>query len=435
MRIQTMLCAILISGCGGSSEPNQTTTTTSGTTGESTSGSATNGGTGGGSTTSGSTNGSTGSATGGGTTGDGTTSGSTTTTTTTTTGIGGSSSTTGESTTGGSTTGGSTTGGSTTGGSTTGGSTTGGSTTGGSTTGGSTPLELRSVTGDSAHLRYFDFQQLGTSVVSKICVFGDDGDPRPYAVLADHSHADSEAQYSAAAAYVTVPAGVALKLQHLLSVASNLDTTTAGCDVTAAQALPALPGKSAAPLVANHYYTTAITPDSFFSYCSSNTTQGCGFYPQPSASSTNADCAPKNGQYLFEDGAASGFRIINLTTNSATISVSQAGGAYTDIYHPSTGITTNASYHDASGTTLRFCPFYLTICPGMDTVAAWDVMIACADGSGWQVASADVPRITTTNTATTVYVVGQGKFLYDGTLHGASAQLVIANDVSDGPLP
>jgi hypothetical protein len=134
---------------------------------------------------------------------------------------------------------------------------------------------------------------------------------------------------------------------------------------------------------------------------------------------------------------------VNLTSNAAEISFATPSGTPSVILNSDLSAPSGAQSYSTgpfSSSTLRFCPAYLGDCfSGMLTdVAAHSALTACANGDpSWTLASTVTARVTEPNVATTLYVVGGAKPLASDHLSvvGRAPTIVIANDMTDGPLP
>lgn len=289
-------------------------------------------------------------------------------------------------------------------------------------------LTLRPLPPSRASLRLLDLRPLGTQAAVKICVFDEDADPRPYAVLARRSRPPGSSAVPATDHYVEVPAGMGLKVSIHLLGAGPLDEQPAGCDRGAAIDL-----RDGASLADGGFYTAAYSStDDLLADCSSSQVDGCQFFPShdtPPASMCAAD-----GLRTFHDGpvGSGGFRVINLTNDAALISYSTGVGDLAEARHPDLPFSFAESYDDpANDSLLLVCPAYLVCLDGVDDVGA---QTECTLGTtAWVVGQVVNARILSGTKFTTVYVVGDVRALNatETGLIGPDVDLVVANDIAD----
>lgn len=294
-------------------------------------------------------------------------------------------------------------------------------------------LTLRPWSGATTSLRLIDGKVLGAAASTKLCVYGDDGDPRPYAVLTAAAR-QSGAIEVVRAAYAAIPSGIRLRASTHFQLTLTGDPGPVGCDV--AQARPLHEGT---PLNGTHY--TAITVDydeDFVGPCAARAGERfCGFYPRPNAASSPVPCA-KEGLYVLEDGLrldgklVAGWRVVNATANASTIE----GLAF------ATHVSTEPSGYlppPLPVSVVSICSNVPLCDPALTASEASSARSDCTSNtnSRFRIASVDVPRIGERDRATTIYVFGAvGRLLGDKSgLTPSSLGIVVAHDVTDGPLP
>jgi hypothetical protein len=290
---------------------------------------------------------------------------------------------------------------------------------------------LRPWSGATASARAVDLQLLSAAVGTKICLFGDDGDPRPFAVLADRSHDSAELTWTVPATYVATPAGVPLRLQRILTFQPP-DASPTGCDVADSDPLPALK--------TGEYYTIANTNvDNFFADCDTASDSKCAYFPKSDAARPDAMCATGRA-YLIDDGDGTdtGWRVLNLTTNAASIAATTAPdiyGVYANVDLDPTRAGRSFELPTPGETTLRVCPAYLDPClvPPLAPVDAPLDIDSCTNGdAAFTLGTVASSRLGDANAQTTFYIVGNAKPLSTDTtqLLGPDIVVVVAHDAA-----
>ena len=290
---------------------------------------------------------------------------------------------------------------------------------------------VRPWSGAAASARAVDLQLLSAAVGTKICLFGDDGDPRPFVVLADGSHDSAELTWTVPATYVATPAGVSLRLQHILTFQPP-DSSPSGCDVSKSDPLPALQ--------TGEYYTIANTSvDNFFADCDTGPDATCAYFPKSDAARPDAMCATGRA-YLIDDGDGSdtGWRVLNLTTNAANIAATTTAdiyGVYANVDLDPTHAGRSFELPTPGETTLRVCPAYLDPClvPPLAPVDAPLDIDACTNGdAAFTLGIVTSSRLADANAQTTFYIVGNAKPLSTDTtqLLGPEIVVVVARDAA-----
>jgi hypothetical protein len=300
-------------------------------------------------------------------------------------------------------------------------------------------LTLRPWDGATAGLRLIDLQMFGPEVGTKLCLFGEDGDPRPYAVLAKRSRA-REDEEPVPAVYAAVPGGIPLRASTSLVLSSGggpLDTSPSGCSAAAAA-----PIRGGAPLAAGSRYT-ALKPlvNDAFSSCDTSEAEHCEFFPRYDSTRPPAPCAAAELLVIRDGkvaGGPAGYRVVNLTSTAAIVSSSELADHYTLQRHLSLApAASDHAYSQPTGSsTLQICPRYLQACFAgvLTTYASVTASIACSQrDEAWTVASTTSSRLAATDQATTFYVAGDARPLrrdHTGLL-GAPAVIVVAIDPTD----
>lgn len=302
-------------------------------------------------------------------------------------------------------------------------------------------LGFRPHDGATARMRLINGDLLTSSAGRKVCLFGDDGDPRPYAVFNALGFSAGEV-VTIDASYVEVPAGVALRASHALTVGAGSNGAE-DCDPAAAEPL------APASLTEDGYYTlVARTYDEFFTReCAADPAQDyCEFYPRSASDEAEVPCADQ-GLFLFADGfQLSGdyyeaVRIVNLSSNAAAIGSSFQPGAQSLHGNAAGGSGVGVGYSPLPpGERLRICPAYLRCDPALSSLEETEAVLSCTsdDDSPWALAEVIDERLSQPERNTTVYVFGAAGALNAGGTGLADfgdLGIAIAHDVSDGPLP
>lgn len=301
-------------------------------------------------------------------------------------------------------------------------------------------LGMRSWSGATANLRLILGDALGATAGRKVCIYGTDDD-RPYLVL-NKLGLSSGQVVTVNADYVDAPAGVSLRVSHHFTLGLG-DDTPEDCD--ASQATPLGSGA----LAANDFYSVVVrTYDEFLNYpCAANSSVDfCEFYTRANTSLPEVPCATqqpvlmKDGSRLNGSGYSGGVRIANFTTNASAISSSFSDSSSSPRGNLSGGSNVGINYEvPAESNRLRICPQYLTCDPRIDDVDYLLANLACTnDGdSDWMLAEATNSRFSAPDKNTTVYVFGNAGLLNQAQtgIQSNDVFLVVAHDVSDGPLP
>lgn len=312
------------------------------------------------------------------------------------------------------------------------------------TDGGMTPdgggTGFRPYSGPTANLRLINGDLLTDTAGRKVCLFGTDGDPRPYAVFNRLGFAGGDV-ITVDATYVKVPAGVDLRASHSITVGIGSDTAE-GCVADDAQPL------APSSLTQDGYYTLVVrTYDEFFTReCAANASEDyCEFYGRSHMSETEVPCADQ-GLFLFADGFqisgdyVEAIRIVNLTSNASQIGSSFQSSSYSTNGNVAGGSAVGSGYDVTPDTDrMRICPTYLACDPAIADLDEAEAMLACtSDGdAAWTLAEVTDARLSADNRDTTVYVFGNAGILNaSGTgVQNADIGIAIAHDVTDGPLP
>lgn len=306
------------------------------------------------------------------------------------------------------------------------------------TTDGRCELGLRTWGGATANLRLIVGDLLTDAAGRKVCIYGTDDD-RPYLVLNRLGFSAGDT-ITVNATYVTAPAGIPLRVSNHITVGLGSDTA-AGCNPASAVPL------SADPLETGDYYTVvARTYDDFFAgACAADASEDfCEFYARSDDSLPAVDCATE-GTVLYEDGFrfsgdyVGAVRIANLTVNASQIARSFASSSLGPVGNRFGGSLVNTSYDPPkSAERLRICPSFLRCDPRITGLEQSNAVFGCTNGEApWVMAEVTSSRFTADDLATTVYVFGNSGVLNSGRDGLARTELgiVIAHDVSDGPLP
>jgi hypothetical protein len=292
-------------------------------------------------------------------------------------------------------------------------------------------LSLRPWSGAVARLRVLDLRMFGPEVGFKLCVFGSDSDPRPYAVLVTRSLAPN-VSHTIPATYVNVPAAAGLTahvVTFTLLGAQEPDPSPAGCRRDSAESL-----RGAAGLTAGASYTAAYdVTDAFFAQCARSTEPGCEFYPKWGNETAATSCA-EDGLRVFRDGhlGTGGFRVINMTADAALLSHSPSLGLRVEVPHVDVPFNFAESYEatiPADGTYL--CPEYVTC---TTAALAVDPFTECTTGNpSWRVGEITSARIGAAGKFTSFYVVGDVRDLAANRsgLIGPSPTVVTVHDVAN----
>jgi hypothetical protein len=297
------------------------------------------------------------------------------------------------------------------------------------------PLMLRTWGGATASFRFIDAERLGPGTIGKLCIFGDDFDPRPYAVVATASHSPDDATWSVAATYGTsLPAGIALRVAYYRG--AGLDNTPDGCVLQDSMGL-----RGGQFLTAAAFYTATLTRAPIPLVCEVSASDGCAYFPAiTGTTATTGDCAAE-GLYVLRDDTYTGvYRVVNLTLDAAAIGGSVAEGVST----PATNLSLVAEGHENDGqpvsasSTFRVCPAYVDSCYGADVTGGTLDVTACTKGdASWLLQELDEPRITMATKRTTLYILGlaappttDAKML-DFTAYDGTTEIIVAHDVAE----
>lgn len=281
------------------------------------------------------------------------------------------------------------------------------------------PPIYRALPTSTAHLRAL---ALATNEVigHKLCIYGDDDDPQPYAVVRALANSGID---DTLPPYTLVPAGIPLRA-HVVD--ESVALWTFDCNRQKAKPLTELIGGKAS-LSEGRYYSAVRAGRPGTKACVSDAAHArCGFYPPTQGTAATIDC-PGQGDYLIEDGKRvgehyeAGFRVINLSDNLSDLSYGAAPGA--------SGASSQhafAHYRVSQAATyvppltedlpILFCPWFLIDC---DQTGSWtiddgyDALIGCTDHwgtSGWLQGIGSSDRLMAQK-ASTLYFVGEGKGL------------------------
>jgi hypothetical protein len=278
-----------------------------------------------------------------------------------------------------------------------------------------TAAGIRPYRGPTSQLRFIDLQLLGSDQVTKLCLFGADGVPQPYAVLTSLSEGADAPLVTVPAAYQTVPGFTTLVVAAYTG--SGLDASPDGCHLADAVPLPS-------PQALFFDHQTLVVTRGGAASCDSSSQSLCSFYPRPPDSPPTGTC-PAGGLYLLEDSSTDGgYRVVNLTRNAAEIDLGHGGYANLSISSPSI-----AYEPPPSATALDVCPTY-EYCYGV--TPASDPCQPEGDPS-WFIASIPYPFSMTQ--AVSLYVIGAAPPLAsDGSRmvqEENGVVVVVAHDVHD----
>jgi hypothetical protein len=295
-------------------------------------------------------------------------------------------------------------------------------------------MSLRPWSGPTARLRLIDLQGLGPSVATKVCVYGADGDPRPYAVLVDVSRAPAD-RTVVPAWYATVPAGIPLRAaphSHFSVDGSGYEDTPGDCKPWLAQ-----PVRGGAPLDAGAYYTGVRTIPGIADECDSmRGVEHCDFFPRHDLDGPGLLWCAGHGLFVVRDGKTrAGYRVVNATSNTSTIGASVELNTHLLLEHLSLDPSSyDHAYSEPAATSrLQICPYHLQACSaaGLDIVAGLIANVECSEGDpAWTIASIITSSLTTRERVTTFYVAGSVQSLSAGGagLAGDGPMIVPAMD-------
>lgn len=294
----------------------------------------------------------------------------------------------------------------------------------------------------TANLRALDLG--GNYYGHKLCIYGDDDEPLPYAVIVAPAGRNHEASVTP---YTQVPAGVPLRVH----VVENTWAFTLDCSRKSATPLSEL--ITASPILsAGRYYSAVRTEAAVTTECLSHTTSTkCEFYPAPEGTPATTPCQG-GAHYLLEDGSLSGghyspgYRVVNLTNNAAFVSYGAApaaNGSANQAPLPHFRQTKSTTYNPplTEDLPILVCPWFLAACPqstGWTADDGFDALYSCLNDwvttFRWLGGIASSPRLLQPK-ATTIYLVGDaGRLSVDRSKLTKRVQAIPVADIAD-PLP
>ena len=294
-------------------------------------------------------------------------------------------------------------------------------------------LAFRPYSGPRARLRVIDAHFKASGAGIKVCLFGDDDDPRPYAAVRVANVVSVPGFESPVkATYVEVPALANLRASvhpryDLDTVV--IDSTADGCD-----GRDALHLRGEGGLIAGAHYTAVnISPSASSARCERSEEDGCQFYPMYGAGVAATQCA-ESGLRTFRDGhlGTGGYRVVNLTNDAALLSHSPSLGVEVELRHTDLPFSFAESYEATiPGDTTYLCPAYAR-CTGADLDV--NPFTECTQGNpAWMLGTIESSRIARRDRFTSFYVVGEARELAaNGSgLTGVNPKVITAHDVAD----
>ncbi|MFK8003779.1 MAG: hypothetical protein AB8H86_29725 [Polyangiales bacterium] len=302
---------------------------------------------------------------------------------------------------------------------------------------------FRALPAARAQMRLIDGFLVGDGGGHRVCLYGTDSD-QPF--LALDSRGTDYGINLAAATYIEVPAGIALRASVSFNVAAP--TGTLGCD--AADAVPLNLYADGSFLNADAFYTVVHAIDDSFAptACIHSGASDCDFYPDTSPGSST-ECAPE-GLFVLEDGRVlggayrAGIRLTNYTDNASSIHLNRTAASGTGVPESSRSFPAlqSGGYNIAPGgisvDRWRVCSVQLDCDPDFPEELARDPQaeLRCQleESDRFLYAEYDVPaRLYREDLASTIYVFGNfGELRVENRdLGNSRIAIVVASDISD----